>query len=89
MNVNPYESPQGKESEAPVGWLDRLFVWLRGGSRERRDAWCSFCGKHYRETGPLVEGPNCVYICHPCSTLCVQIIEAELERRGESVPQTR
>jgi len=86
MNTNPYESPQGKEAEvAMTGVMDRFLGWLRGPAR--RDAWCSFCGKNYRDTGPLVEGPNHVYICYPCSTLSAHIIEMECSRRGTPLPK--
>jgi ATP-dependent Clp protease ATP-binding subunit ClpX len=34
-----------------------------GGFRGRRVTTCSFCGKTSREVGPMVEGPNDIYIC--------------------------
>ena len=33
-----------------------------GGFKGRRVTTCSFCGKTSREVGPMVEGPNDVYI---------------------------
>ncbi len=33
-----------------------------GGFRGRRVTTCSFCGKTSREVGPMVEGPNDIYI---------------------------
>jgi len=38
---------------------------------------CDFCGKNYKETGPLIEGNNKsgnVYICADCVETCVEII---------------
>jgi hypothetical protein len=61
--INPYEPPQSSE---PLPGIRHCFVeWLRG--LLRREGWCSFCRKNYRQAGPLVEGVNRVYICHACS----------------------
>ena len=54
----------------------------RGGSTTRRNAFCSFCRKSYRDVGPLVEGPGDVYICGECIELCQSILEQERRRRG-------
>ena len=48
-----------------------------GGSRGRRTTACSFCGKMQRDVGPMVEGPNDVYICASCVELCHNIIRQE------------
>jgi len=61
-----------------------------GGSRHsstnKKNAFCSFCRRNYREVGPLVEGPgdvyNNVYICGECIDLCKDILEKENRRRG-------
>lgn len=45
-------------------------------------AFCSFCRKSYREVGPLVEGPDDVYICAECVELCRSIIDQERRRRA-------
>src|SRR5271154_473752 len=55
-----------------------------GGSK--KNAYCSFCRKSYRDVGPLVEGPGDVYICGDCIELCQQILDQERKRRG--VPKT-
>src|SRR5882757_4531314 len=52
------------------------------GSVRNRNASCSFCRKSYRDVGPLVEGPNDVYICGECVELCQSIIDQEKRRRG-------
>ncbi|MBX7106020.1 MAG: ATP-dependent Clp protease ATP-binding subunit ClpX [Gemmataceae bacterium] len=53
-----------------------------GGTGRNRNAFCSFCRKSYRDVGPLVEGPNDVYICGECIELCQSIIDQEKRRRG-------
>ena len=54
----------------------------RGGSTTKKNAFCSFCRKSYRDVGPLVEGPGDVYICGECIDLCQSILEQEQRRRG-------
>ncbi len=46
-----------------------------------RNAACSFCRKNYRDVGPLVEGPDEVYICGECLELCQSIIDQESGQR--------
>ncbi len=52
----------------------------------KKNAYCSFCRKSYRDVGPLVEGPGDVYICGECIELCQSILDEERRRRG--VPKT-
>ncbi len=54
----------------------------RGGGTTKKNAFCSFCRKSYRDVGPLVEGPGDVYICGECIELCQSILEQERKRRG-------
>ncbi len=56
----------------------------RGGSNSssKKNAFCSFCRKSYRDVGPLVEGPGDVYICGECIELCQSILDQEQKRRG-------
>lgn len=54
----------------------------RRGSTTKKNAFCSFCRKSYRDVGPLVEGPGDVYICGECIDLCQSILEQEKRRRG-------
>ncbi len=56
----------------------------RSGSTTKKNAFCSFCRKSYRDVGPLVEGPGDVYICGECIDLCQSILEQEKRRRGPS-----
>ena len=53
-------------------------------SSGKKNANCSFCRKSYREVGPLVEGPDDVYICGECIELCQSILDQERRRRGAS-----
>src|ERR1043165_8667910 len=55
-----------------------------GGGTTKKNAFCSFCRKSYRDVGPLVEGPGDVYICGECIELCQSILEQERRRRGTS-----
>ena len=64
---------------------------MESGDQERheqkKNAYCSFCRKHYREVGPLVEGPGDVYICGDCVDLCSKILDQERRRRlGQGKP---
>src|SRR5688572_36863 len=54
----------------------------RGTGTTKRNAFCSFCRKSYRDVGPLVEGPGDVYICGECIELCQSILDQEKRRRG-------
>ena len=56
----------------------------RGGSTTKKNAFCSFCRKSYRDVGPLVEGPGDVYICGECIDLCESILDQEQRRRGST-----
>jgi ATP-dependent Clp protease ATP-binding subunit ClpX len=56
----------------------------RGGGATKKNAFCSFCRKSYRDVGPLVEGPGDVYICGECIDLCKSILEQERRRRGNT-----
>ena len=51
-------------------------------STGKKHANCSFCRKSDREVGPLVEGPEDVYICGECIELCQSILDQEKRRRG-------
>ena len=48
----------------------------------KKNAFCSFCRKSYRDVGPLVEGPGDVYICSECVELCESILEQEQRRNS-------
>jgi len=56
------------------------------GFKGRRLTTCSFCGKTSRDVGPMVEGPNDVYICNNCTDLCQNIFKQERRRVGGSTP---
>ncbi len=56
----------------------------RGNGTTKKNAFCSFCRKSYRDVGPLVEGPGDIYICGECIELCQSILDQERRRRGTS-----
>jgi ATP-dependent Clp protease ATP-binding subunit ClpX len=57
-----------------------------GSGGVKKNAFCSFCRKSYRDVGPLVEGPGDVYICGECIELCQSILNEERRRRGVAKP---
>ncbi|RPI62619.1 MAG: ATP-dependent Clp protease ATP-binding subunit ClpX, partial [Planctomycetaceae bacterium] len=56
-----------------------------GGTR-RKSQTCSFCHRTSEDAGPVVEGPNGVYICANCVELCHNIIRQEQKRTTQSKP---
>lgn len=56
------------------------------GFRGRRVTTCSFCGKTSREVGPMVEGPNEIYVCSNCTDLCQNIFKQERRRISAASP---
>ncbi|MGL4593268.1 MAG: ATP-dependent Clp protease ATP-binding subunit ClpX [Thermoguttaceae bacterium] len=54
----------------------------KNGGTMKKNAFCSFCHKSYRDVGPLVEGPGDVYICNECIDLCQTILTQERRRRS-------
>jgi ATP-dependent Clp protease ATP-binding subunit ClpX len=57
-----------------------------GGFRGRRVTTCSFCNKSSRDVGPMVEGPNEVYICANCVDLAHNIIRQEKRKLTATQP---
>lgn len=51
------------------------------------DFLCSFCQESFRSVGPLIEGPDNVYICFRCLQFSATIIEAEWRRVGKNPPK--
>jgi hypothetical protein len=49
-----------------------------------KSAYCSFCRRSHTEVGPLAEGPDLVFICRRCASLCGELIAQELARRGSA-----
>jgi len=52
------------------------------GPRKRGNQVCSFCNRGGDDTGPIVEGPNGVYICPGCVELCHNIIRQEQRKNS-------
>jgi|GEM_PF-6441625 len=69
-----------------IRWLIDSWQFARGEHKamNARNTPCSFCQKSYGEVGPLVEGPNHVYICGGCIELCQSILEQTKVRRGSN-----
>lgn len=44
---------------------------------DSREIRCSFCGKTQDKVRKMIAGPNNVYICNECTTLCCSIVEEE------------
>jgi ATP-dependent Clp protease ATP-binding subunit ClpX len=47
---------------------------------------CSFCRRSGDEVGPIVEGPDGVYICANCVELCHNIVRQEQRRISQNKP---
>ena len=58
-------------------------LFRRNGGVTSTKMCCSFCRKNSQEVGPLVEGPNEVYICGECVALSQLILDQERLRRAE------
>ncbi len=56
-----------------------------GGGRKSTNH-CSFCGKSEREVGPIIEGPEKIFICASCIDLCSSIIQQEKRKVSKSSP---
>jgi ATP-dependent Clp protease ATP-binding subunit ClpX len=57
-----------------------------GGGKGPAGGKCSFCERSPEEVGPIVEGPNGVYICSNCVDLCHNIIRQEQRRTAQVKP---
>ncbi|MGZ3662979.1 MAG: ClpX C4-type zinc finger protein [Ktedonobacterales bacterium] len=59
-------------------------------ARRRGPFTCSFCGKGREQTRRLIAGPNGVYICAECVTLCNEILaEGQPELSQQACKETR
>ncbi|MFG0327137.1 MAG: ATP-dependent Clp protease ATP-binding subunit ClpX [Phycisphaerales bacterium JB037] len=76
-NRNDGSDNQGPGNTGPGGREEESGS---GGFRGRKVTTCSFCGKTSREVGPMVEGPNEVYVCSNCVDLCQNIFRQERRR---------
>ena len=57
----------------------------------RNDYQCSFCGKAQAQVKRLIAGPDRVFICDECVTLCDQIIaeESPAQPKDTSTPMSK
>ena len=56
------------------------------GKPRRRFNNCSFCGKSENEVGPMIEGPEHIFICGSCVDLCANIIKQESRQHDLGTP---
>ena len=56
------------------------------GGRGKKNHTCSFCSRTSEDAGPIVEGPNGVYICSNCVELCHNIIKQEQRKTTQAKP---
>ncbi len=56
------------------------------GRTGKKPGYCSFCNRSGDEVGPIVEGPNGVFICSNCVDLCHNIIRQEQRRNTTAKP---
>ena len=56
------------------------------GPKGRRAHACSFCHRSSDDAGPIVEGPNDVYICANCVELCHNIVRQEQRKIAQAKP---
>ena len=77
-------SGHGETTQMPSGKDVNIGRRGSGNGTNKKNAFCSFCRKSYRDVGPLVEGPGDVYICGECIDLCQSILDQEKRRRGTS-----
>ena len=54
-------------------------------SNSEKNYTCSFCNKTQPEVNRLIAGPDRVFICDECVTLCEQIIAEESKDNTSSV----
>ena len=57
-----------------------------GSSGGRQPQVCSFCGRSGDDAGPVVEGPNSVFICSHCVELCHNIVSQERRKTSREAP---
>ncbi|MCK4601399.1 MAG: ATP-dependent Clp protease ATP-binding subunit ClpX [Phycisphaerae bacterium] len=58
----------------------------RGSGSPKRPQTCSFCHRSGEDVGPIVEGPEGVFICSNCVELCHNIIRQQQRRDGQAKP---
>jgi len=49
---------------------------------------CSFCSRSYEEVNRLISGPDQIFICDECVTLCMEILEEERQKEREGQTST-
>jgi hypothetical protein len=62
MAIWPFDKSRGKKITGPI-------------PDNPPDSHCSFCGRPHSTVGPMVEGPNNIFICVECVRLAYEIAE--------------
>ena len=47
---------------------------------------CSFCNKSQDQVKKLISGPNGIYICDQCVSICSDILDEEFEEEDDGNP---
>jgi hypothetical protein len=81
VGMDENQSPAGQDP-SKSGFFAKHFSWLIGQPLGKKNAYCSFCRKSYKDVGPLVEGPDSAFICRECVRLCNAILDQEEQRRA-------
>lgn len=84
MEMNQPQMTAAAEKNPSWGLWRRFVASLTGEPVGKKNAYCSFCRKSYRDVGPLVEGPGDAFICYACIKLCESIIDEERRRQSIS-----
>lgn len=72
------DSTGGKGPRGPKG--------TSSDSTRRKPQICSFCHRPSDDVGPIVEGPNNIFICSNCVELCHNIIRQEQRKASANTP---
>ncbi len=54
--------------------------------KDQKDIVCAFCGKHPHQVAAMISGPNGIYICDECISVCADAMMRDL---GLQVPASR
>ena len=60
--------------------------WDEGGGMHKSLGACSFCHRTSEDVGPIVEGPDGIFICSNCVELCHNIIRQEQRSKAQASP---
>lgn len=67
--------------DVPKKVVDKT-IKLAKDAKESENAVCSFCGKPVKDVERMIAGPEQLYICNECLTICYDIINEDGEDSG-------